>query len=990
MTFASWVRSHRRLCIGVTLLVLLVIAYTLFGFYGVPRLAERAIRAQMEPLGHRVEIGSIRFHPYTFEAAVEGLRIGEGSGAPLIALRKLGVDLEAWRSIVERGAVLAYLRLDAPDVSLVVEPDGTVNLARLAPPRGEPEPPPSEEPATVPHVRVGEFTLDAGRVAIEDRSRPEPFALEVTPITFTLRDFRTATGHANAYAFSGQASTGERITWSGDFTVQPLGSHGEFSIDDVHASTAVSYLQDLLPVRLVSGVAQTAGTYRMTLDPELSLDVELPTLTVRDLGLAEFGSDSTAPAVAAGEIAVSQIAVSLAKREVRVGGADLRGVQVKGRREADGSVSLEKLVAPAPVKSTPPPEAPPAKSEPASAAPDQPGDAAAPEWRVAVGGVRLHAATVALEDRAVSPAVKLSLAPIEVQTGALSSDPSQPIELEAGIGIGGGKGGRVDAKGSLGLRPLAAKFDVDVARLDLSVAQPYLAPHTGVQLSSARLGVDGTVNWAQEPARLTFAGKARIANLALRPPGDKRDLLAWEDLGVDGIAFDLERKRLEIARVDLTAPVARVEISPQRQINVTQALAPPGAAAPAKAEAPPPAPAKEEQGKKDEDFAVRIKTLRIRRGTLDFADRSIDPNFAASIHKLEGRIDGISTKPDASAKIDLKGQVDTFSPVLIQGELIPLAYDKDTTIALSFRNMDLVRFNPYSGRFAGYNIVKGKLSTELAYRIDARTLQAEHHIVVDQLEFGDATGSKDAVPLPVKLAVALLKDRHGTIDLSLPVSGNLDDPTFRVAPLVWKVLVNLLTKAVTAPFSALGALFGGGGEDMQFVAFAPGRAELEPAEAQQLESLSKALVERPQLKLDVPYAFDEKVDGEAIARAELAKAIADEKTGAPPEGEGDRLDALEDLHKERLGAKPNYPEDAPDLDRTARRAARLAWLEGVMVDHLRPDASALEALATARAQSVQAALLARPELQPERVFLTSRRTGSLDDAGRVRMELTLE
>lgn len=989
MSFTSWMRSHRRWWISLLVLALLVLAYTLFGFYGVPRLAERAIRDQMEPLGHHVELGAIHFHPFTFRASVERLHLTEAGGAPLLGFAKLDVDLELWRSIVERGAVLAYLRLDAPDVSLVVEPDGKVNLSKLVPPPTEPAPPPSSEQATIPHLRVGEFVLDGGRVAIEDRSRPKPFALEMSPIAFTLRDFRTASGHANVYNFSGQANTGERITWSGDFTVQPLGSKGRFSVDNAQSSTAVAYLQDMLPVRLVSGVAQTAGEYRLTLDPTLSLDVDLPALTVRDLGLAEFGTTSADPSVAAGEIVVSQIALSLEKREVRVGGVDVRGVRVTARREPDGAINLSRLVAPA---------APPSQSDAAAAAPKVEREPPAPEntpppWRASIGGVRLHAASIALEDRTVTPALKLDLAPLDVETGALSNDLAQPIVLKAGVGIGKkAAGGRLQTQGTLALQPLAARFDVDVRELDVSVVQPYLAPHTGVQLASARLGVEGTLDWAQEPARLKFDGKARVADLTLREPGVKRDLIAWKELLVDGIVFDDSRDRLDIARVDLSAPTARIEISKDRQLNVTQALAAPTTGTPAKPAPPPPPPAPATDKKKDAKpaLAVRVKAIRIQRGTLDFADRSIDPAFSAAIQKLEGRIDGVSNQPDASAKVDLKGQVDTFSPVLIQGELIPLAYDKDTTISLSFRNMDLVRFNPYSGRFAGYNIVKGKLTTELKYRIDARALQAEHHVIVDQLEFGDATGSKDAVPLPVKLAVALLKDRHGTIDLSLPVAGNLDDPTFRVGPLVWKVLVNLLTKAITAPFSALGALFGGGGEDLKFVAFTPGSATLEAAEAQQLESLSKALVERPQLKLDVPYAFDEKVDGDAMARVEVAKAIAHKKTGAPPEDDADRLDALEDLHKARLGAKPKFPEDAPDLDREARRAARLAWLEGVMVDNFRPDAAAFEALATARAQSVQAALLARPELQPERVFLTSRRTGSLDETGRVRMELTLE
>ncbi|MGH8517039.1 MAG: DUF748 domain-containing protein, partial [Panacagrimonas sp.] len=411
-------RSRRRLWIGLAVLVLLVIAYALFGFYGVPRLAERAIRHQMEPLGHKVELGAIHFQPFTFQASIEQLRLTESSGAPLIGFARLDVDLEVWRSIVERGAVLAYLRLDAPDVSLVVEPDGKVNLSRLAPPPTEPAPPPSTGPATIPPLRIGEFTLDAGRVAIEDRSRPKPFALQMSPIAFTLRDFQTASGHANAYAFSGQANTGERITWSGDFTVQPLGSHGRFSIENAQASTAVAYLQDMLPVRLVSGVAQTAGEYRLTLDPALSLDVDLPALTVKDLGLAEFGNKSADPSVVAGEIAVSTIALSLARREVKVGGVDVRGVRVTARRESDGALNLARLVAPSPSPSPSPKDvSPPApKVEPAPPVPAN----APPAWRASIGGVRLHAASIALEDRSVTPALKLDLAPIDVATGALS------------------------------------------------------------------------------------------------------------------------------------------------------------------------------------------------------------------------------------------------------------------------------------------------------------------------------------------------------------------------------------------------------------------------------------------------------------------------------------------------------------------------------------------------------------------------------------------
>lgn len=976
----------RRLWITLTLTVLLVLAYTLFGFYGVPRLADHLIRAQVQKLGHRVELGPIHFHPFKLQAQIEQLRLSEADGAPLLGFGTLAVDLELWSSIREGGAVLRYLRLDAPDVALVVEPDGKVNLARLAPPAAAPEPEPeAQAAATIPHLRIDELTVSGGRVGIEDRSRPEPFATELQPVSFTLHDFRTALGHANVYRFSGAASTGERIDWSGEFTVQPLGSNGHFSIQNAQASTATAYLQDMLPLRLLSGVAETAGEYRLSLDPALALEVKLPALTVRDLALAEFGAGEAQPSLSVDEIALADIAVSLAGREASVGGVDIRGLHARLRREADGSLNLAKLVAPskpapaAAEKATPPS----AKAADATPTPDGAAPSTAPEaaWRATLGGLRVHAAKIEAEDRAVAPAVRLDLAPLDIELGALASDFAEPVTLKTGLGIGGK--GRLDGHGTLSLQPLAAKIELDLQRLDLSLLQPYLAPHVGIELKSAQLGVQGTVDWAQEPARLDFDGKAQLADLVLRDPAQKRELLGWRELRIAGIAYAQQRQRLDIARVDLVAPRARVEITPERQVNLATAFAPPGAgqgAAAAAEPAPAPPPAKDAAPA----LAVKLKTLRVEGGTLDFADRSIEPAFAAAIQKLHGRIDGLSTQPDASAKVELKGQVDEFSPVLIQGELIPFAYDRDTTIALSFRNMDLVRFNPYSGRFAGYNITKGKLSTELKYRIEKRALQAEHQVIVDQLEFGEATGSKDAVPLPIKLAVALLKDRHGTIDLNLPVSGNLDDPTFRVAPLVWKVFVNVLTKAVTAPFAALGAMFGGG-EEMQFVAFAPGQATLDAEQAAKLEQLAHALVERPQLKLDVPYALAEQADVDALGRAALAEALA-----ASSDAGDDRLDALADLYKKRLDAWPEYPPDPPEADRAARDAARIAWLEQALLVTLQPDAAALEALAAERARQVQATLLAQPDLAAERIFLTSRQAGALDDDGLVRMELKLQ
>ena len=371
-----------------------------------------------------------------------------------------------------------------------------------------------------------------------------------------------------------------------------------------------------------------------------------------------------------------------------------------------------------------------------------------------------------------------------------------------------------------------------------------------------------------------------------------------------------------------------------------------------------------------------------------FADYSIKPSFATGIVDLEGTITGLSSQPSSRAKVQLAGKVDRYAPVDIAGEVNLLAAAKYSDIALNFRNMELTTFNPYSGKFAGYNISKGKLSTELRYRVEDRKLDAQHHIVVDNLEFGDKTDSKDAAPIPIKLAVALLKDRQGVIDLQVPVGGSLDDPKFRLGPIIWKALLGLLTKIVTAPFAALGALFGGG-DELAYVDFQPGSAELRAGQAEQLAKLAQALVERPQLRLDVPVTLLASEDSKAIALAALYARVPPLADASDDAASRPRLTQLEALYKASAKAAPEYPPET-QVEDSIDWSARAAWLEARLLESLQPDQPTLDTLARERAQAVQAAVLANTAVAPERLFITTERGASLASNGNVRMELKLE
>jgi hypothetical protein len=320
---------------------------------------------------------------------------------------------------------------------------------------------------------------------------------------------------------------------------------------------------------------------------------------------------------------------------------------------------------------------------------------------------------------------------------------------------------------------------------------------------------------------------------------------------------------------------------------------------------------------------------------------------------------------------------------------------------MNFRNMELSTFNPYSGKFAGYNITKGKLTTELHYKVQGRKLDAQHHITVEQLEFGAKTESKDAVSLPIKLAVALLKDRNGVINLDLPVSGSLDDPTFKLAPIIWKVFVGLLEKAVTAPFALLGALFGGG-PDLQFIDFRPGAADLDAAAADKVRTVVKALNERPQLKIEVPIAWVAELDRPALAEARLLTQVRDAQSGKAGRNKSTagilkfeqldpaaKLEILTQLYAKNVGGEPKFPESVTSLkDKTELAAAKADFLEHTLSERIAITDADLTALGQQRASAVQQALLTDTQLDPARVFLVANGKAKNQD-GQVRLELTL-
>ncbi len=961
-----------RLALGIA--AALIVLYALVGFLWVPHLLRvNAQKYVSEELGRGLALGDVSFNPFTFRLSIRDATLSEKSGDPIASFQSLMVNAEL-ASIWQRAVVLKEVQLDAPDVNLVIERDGSVNVTNLARAGSKVASAAAETETPLPRVRIGHLAVNSGRVDFADLTRPEPFTATLAPIRFALTDFRTDLNHENAYVFAAQSSAGETLNWSGRFTAQPLGSDGQFKIGQLRAQTIDDYLQGQLPLRLADGTLSFGGTYNLSLHPTLSLDIGLPEIAFDNFAATERAAPDSQPVAVLPKIRVTGTQFAFGTRSVRVDKVEVEGARVRASRETDGSLSVSRLTK---SKSTaqaaaPEPAAPASESQPAET-----------PWKWAVGEVRVAGATAELEDRAVSPVVQLNLTPIAITVAGLSSEPAAKVNLTTDLGLNGTS--LVKTTGEMQLEPLTAALALDLNAFDLSILQPYVAEATNLTLRSGRLSVKGDVSAAMEegtPAKMQFRGDVQVADLHTVAGPANDDLIKWRNLAVSGIDVSHNPDRLTIDRIVARQPYARVIIAQDRTLNINAALKRDEGKSEEQAAEPAPA------AKESPPTPMRIKSVTITDGSALFADNSIAPSFATGIMDLQGTITGLSSQADSRAKVKLAGKVDRYAPVDITGEVNLLSAAKYSDVALNFRNMELTTFNPYSGKFAGYNISKGKLSTELRYKIENRQLDAQHHIVVDNLEFGDKTDSKDAAPIPIKLAVALLKDRQGVIDLQLPVGGSLDDPKFRLGPIIWKALLGLLTKIVTAPFAALGALFGGG-EELAYVDFPPGSADLPMDKIEQLGKLSQALIERPQLRLDVPVTLIPEQDSKAIAATTLYARVPKLPDGSDEAALKKRLGQLEVLYKESAKVAPDYPAETKTED-SIDWTARTQWIEARLLEGLQPDQAALDALARQRAQAVQSAILANTDVPPERVFITTDRSAALTNDGAVRMEMKLE
>ena len=988
---------YRRPLIGLAIVVVVLGLYGAAGFFAVPHFARTALQDFVRQHYRRtLTIGGIQFNPFTLALDVTGFSLPDADGQPLIAFDRLHVSLQLaslWRFAPSFREIL----LEKPYVRAVVRQDSALNLADLGKGFASAPPPKPQQKSEPMRLFIQRLAVISGTAAFEDRTRP--FHAEFKPIAFELRDFSTTARTGNDYTLNAASPEGERLVWSGSVRLEPLASHGQFEISALQARTLWRYLRENLSFEITSGVIGIKGDYDLTsAGGPLALK-----LNVHDTLVSGFGvraNDAAENCIDVARFEVTETRVDLEHHAVDIGKVQLAGGDIKAWLSEHGRLNLLDLLGAPPAAAAAP--APPAAAGASTAG------AAAP-WTIAAPDIAVSALKVSAEDRHFKPAATLLLNPINVQVRGFNTSPDDTLDVTLDVGVNAS--GKISAKAHVTPKTGALSAHVEADELGLPALQPYIAQYTSMTLLNGTLGARLDIERGADGA-LAVKGGTRVADLRTVDNALKQDFVKWKELVLADVSYRSQPASLRIASVTALEPYVRMVIAPDRTTNIGEILTPPGAAprTPAPPEqlvAPQSLPAAPAAAPKKRDrhggaavqqvaapaaspapFPMSIGAIRLVNGSANYADLWIKPSFAVGIQALEGTVSGLSSDPSSRAKVELNGKVDRYSPVHIGGQINVLSAALFTDITLSFKDLDLTIVNPYSGHFVGYKIDRGQLSVDVSYKIDQRKLAAEQHFVVEGLELGERVESPDAVHLPLKIAVALLKDRNGVIDINLPMGGSLDDPSFSVGPIIWKAFINLIVKAATAPFALLGHLFGGG-EHVNVVEFAGGSADLDPPAKEQLASMVKALTERPQLKLDVPIAYLKRLDRPQVAAARLNEELQRRAQGSAqgkkhPDTAAELALAdpqkhfrlLTEQYQADLGKDAALPPSAAAAQAAKAKEApqydaAIADLNAALIDHIQVADADLEALGKQRAEAIKNVLLSDGQVDPGRVFIVN-------------------
>ena len=960
--FKKWV-------IGAAVILFL---FTVIGFFVVPSYVKSFLLDTLSKQIHRkVILSEVGMNPFTLTLTLKGVEIKEPSGdKTFVSLAELLVNLDV-RSIFKGAPVIEELAVRQPYVHLVRTPDNTYNFSDLLALMKEE---PKEEKKEPLLFSISNIVIENGRIEFVDQ--PVNTTHNVRELHLGIPFISNIPEYVDSYVqprFSAVINDDPYIL-EGKTKIFKDTRETIFNIliEDLDLPFYLAYVPHEMNIAIPSGKldVQSTITFAMTQEKTPAL-VVAGNVALRDFVLQDRKKN---PVAGLKRLDVVMAALEPLQSKFHFAKIALESPELNVRRGKDGVINLTTLT-----------ERKKGEGKPAAGPETKPASDPEALPTLILDELDLKGGKIAYRDDVPAEPVNSLIQDLSIKGENISTLKDSRGKLSLSMDLNRGKGA-VAVSGPVGLNPLSADLDVDLKRVRIRPFQEYFTDKFRVNFTDGDISAKGTLSASKPPEKdvtVKYYGNVLLGRVATVDKINGDDFLKFKSLFVNSVSAGYNPLFVRIKDIALADFFARIIVNEDGTLNVKNVARPEAAGGEEAGEEEPAKPEETEEagpGEKKEYLGdilarnIEINRITLQNGTLVFDDRKIKPGFSSTLTELTGRVTGVTSITKKPADVDVRGKIGRHIPVEIAGKVHPFRENLFVDLKASLRDFNLSPLTPYSGTYAGYKIEKGSLSFDLKYLISDMKLDAENKVVIDQLTLGDRVESPQATKLPVGLAVTLLRDADGKINLDIPVTGRLDDPEFSVWRIVLQIIVNLLTKVATAPFALLGSLFGGG-EELSYIEFEPGTAALSEPNMKKIETLTKALRAKPALKLDIVGGVDLERDREGLIRAQFERKLKAQKLNDLVR-KGEKVESVDsvaidkqeyDRYLKRAYSAEKFPKPRNLVG--MEKSLPNEEMEKLMLTHITVGESDLRLLAMKRAEAVSEALREKGEFEPGRIFV---------------------
>lgn len=915
---------------------------------------------------------------------VDDVKIDDSADKPLFAVHALHAVL----SHVEPLRGIAHfddIRIDQPDVRVERDRDGRFNLQKaMGTDNGGASTTPGGNGASPLDLAIRHLTIEGGALHLSDASTDPPAPLSLGQIEATLTDFSLTDKAPTPYSLSFAMDGGGKFAASGAVTLAGAQASTKFDIDALRLPALQPFLAAVTPVRVADGTLDASLLVEADWSKApMDLRVKDSRIALKSLRLAL--PDGKEPAIALSEAQVRLTKIDLADHAAEVAGVGVTGLAVNATRLANGDIDLIALAGP-----RSPPTGP-------STAP------AAPAWHYAVDEVTLKDAKLSFTDRTVSRPATLDLSLPQLAVRHLGDDLSRPVPITMTATLN--RQGSIEISGEVAASPLKAGLKLNGNRIDLAAFAPYLAGGVNATVKSAFLNMEGdlALEQSRRTVRASYRGNAALVDVKVLDSQTSSPFAGWRSLAMSGLNAGYDEKRgtdIDAASVTFSHFYGDVLLDAQGRLSL-QEVVPQGDGREQAGSVPlSPGARRGSSGTGSPPVRLRIGQVLLQSGRLTYTDNFIKPNYSADLVAINGKIGELSSDAATPAPVMIGALLSANGPISIQGGINPLATKPSLDLTAIAKDIELTNLTPYSTKYAGYPITKGKLNVDLHYQLENDQLSANNHMFIDQLTFGEHIDNDTATSLPVRFAIDLMKNSQGQIDVNIPVSGSLSNPEFSVGGIIWDAFVNLLEKAVTSPFTLLANAFGGGEDaaagDLGYIEFAPGLADLSEASTKKLDTIATLLSDKSTITVDLAGRVDPDTDLPGLRQAFVEEQVKKRKM-AELDDEGAHIDpARVTVEAGEYSTYLTEAYEAADFKKPRTMIGLLKTLpdeemKKALADHAPVDGKSLPDLARRRAQTVRVYLAGK--IDPGRIAVGEPKpdaTGNDGKGAATRVDITLK